>query len=453
MTAVGAVLALTAGTALVGMGVATAAGPVSQAEGRFLGGTVLGLDLDSVLTVAPATAVNPGEPDRVVSPNPLDVSALNAVDVEITPGVNLLGDNALLSLGAVNQVAVADADGGSLGASGAVNDSGAIDIGGAGVPPSDATLDLAPLIDTLPAVSPVLSDAGLTVGAVAATATQAAGAGAQTGDYGIASLDLSLTSPTLAAVTGDLDATLTSLQPTVDGLVDLISDVVPGAEVTGIPDLADLVATLSVVSTADGSITADLDTGVITIDIAAVLAAQGLDLNDLGPSTSLVPFITDALTTELLPAISAELTALGEQIAAAIDSIEVVTVLGPVVPAVIAGILAAAIDEVTAPIDVVVAGLGDEVITPLATALETVLELNANVQTTADGVFTERALQIGLVPAAPVALINLASASVGPNQFPLPTPTATGIDPGTGPETGGTTVTITGTGFVPDATT
>jgi hypothetical protein len=101
------------------------------------------------------------------------------------------------------------------------------------------------------------------------------------------------------------------------------------------------------------------------------------------------------------------------------------------------------------------------------------LAVEANVQSTTGGAFTERALAVTVLPAAatPAARIELASATVGPNagpaeepdqpQPPEPpdpappaaAPTATALDPDHGPATGGTPVTVTGTGFVAGATT
>jgi len=53
-----------------------------------------------------------------------------------------------------------------------------------------------------------------------------------------------------------------------------------------------------------------------------------------------------------------------------------------------------------------------------------------------------------------VAPLHVAATSptTGIQCAPIPAPTATGINPNQGPTTGGTTVTITGTGFVPDQT-
>lgn len=53
---------------LGGAAPAMAADPVSQSEGRFLGGTVLGTDLASLLSVASAQAASAGVPVEMLNP-------------------------------------------------------------------------------------------------------------------------------------------------------------------------------------------------------------------------------------------------------------------------------------------------------------------------------------------------------------------------------------------------
>ncbi|MEJ8282370.1 choice-of-anchor G family protein, partial [Curtobacterium citreum] len=444
---------LGAGGSILAAAPAMAAPVASTAEGRFISGSALGLNLDDILTVTPADAVNTGgAADTDV--HPLDVTALNAVNVNLGGGLNLLGNNGILTLGAVNQYAAANADGSSVAASGAVTNTGGIGVGGQdGVPQSNATLDLSGLIGT--DLAGALANAQLEVGAVSATAAQAAGPdGAQTGDYGIAGLDLSLTSPALGATVTDLRTTLGTLQPTVDNLENLLAVLGPLVEVDGIPNLVTVLdSATGEVTSADGSITANLQTGAITVDVAAVLTNAGLDINNLPANTELLPYITDALTTQLLPAVTTALQGVVTQLTASLQGLSV-TVLGVPVPVgQVLPIVNPVLAQVVAPINQVVAGLGATVVTPLAEALTTVVSLQANVQeTSADGVFTQRALRVALLPAAGTAVVNLASAAVGPNAGPLAVPTITALDPDNGPVAGGTVVTVTGTGFTDDAT-
>src|SRR5690606_38031403 len=130
---------------------------------------------------------------------------LNAIPVSLGP-VNLLGSNPILTLGAVGQYAQANADGSAVAAAGAVTDSGAIAVGGAGVPLANAALNLSGLLGS--GDTGLISELGLNIESIAARAVQAAGAGgAQTGTYGIADISLDLRSPAVAQILGGLRTT------------------------------------------------------------------------------------------------------------------------------------------------------------------------------------------------------------------------------------------------------
>ncbi len=97
------------------------------------------------------------------------------------------------------------------------------------------------------------------------------------------------------------------------------------------------------------------------------------------------------------------------------------------------------------PLDVAL----DPVISALSDSLKPILSLETNYQkTTPSGAFEVSALHIALLKDAG-AVANLAEVTVGPNRTPVVTPApviaANGITPTSGPTTGGTTVTITGT--------
>ncbi|MCU1659237.1 MAG: Cable pili-associated 22 kDa adhesin protein, partial [Pseudonocardiales bacterium] len=222
--------------------------------------------------------------------------------------------------------------------------------------------------------------------------------------------------------------------------------------VTGIPDLAAMVGALGVVTSADGSIAADLQTGSISIDVARILTTAGLDLHSLPANTDLVPLITGALASQLLPAVSSALTGLIDQVTSSIGSIAITVASIPLPLGAVTALLAPLLTSVTAPIFTSISGLGASVVSPLGGALTQVLSLEANVQDTVAGVFTERALRVGLLPAASpaAAVVDLASASVGPNNGPaaVVAPTATGLTPDHGPAGGGTSVTVSGSAFV-----
>jgi len=433
---------------------ATAAPAASIAEGRFLDGTALGLDLANVLLLQPAAATNTGQPAPVTQSTPLDVTVLNAARADLGSGIQLLGPNGLLTVGAVNQYAQANANGSSTAASGAVTNGGAIGVGGqAGVPQANASFNLSRLVNTQ-----ALANLRVTTGALSATAAQAAGPnGAQTGAYQIADLDLSLTSPVLATTINGLRSTLTGLQPTVDAIPGTLTGLLgPTVQVTGLPNLTTLGNSLTTVTSADGSITANLQTGAITIDVPTALATQGVNINTLPAGTELTPYITTALTTQLLPAVTVALQSLVTQITSGLNGVTAtVNVLGARVPvslAVLSPVLNTVIGTVVAPVNTVISGLGGTVVTPLASALTGVVSLRANNKTTAGGTFTQSALRVGLLGVLQAGTaVELASASVGPNAGPLAAPTLTGITPVEGPVAGGTAVTLTGSAFTADS--
>lgn len=445
---------LSSGALLLGSAApAMAADPVSQSEGRFLGGSVLGTDLATLLSVASAQAASAGIQDEML--NPLSVAALNAVDIPLG-AINLLGANGVLTLGAVAQYALAEADGSSLAAAGAVTDAGAIGVGGVGgVPVSDASLDLSDLIPG--GLAGVLGGVSLDVGALAARATQAAGSGgAQAGSYSIADLDLDVTSPAVAQVLATLRTTLAGLQSSVDGIADVLDTLTLGlAVVTGIPQLTDIVDALGPVTSGDGSLRVDLQSGTIEIDVAALVDAAGPDLNNLPADTELLPLIAATLTTQLLPTITTALTNLTGALTAALNGIGA-TVLG--LPIDVGDLLSAVtpvLTSVTGVVNTAISSLDPVLDDTLAGALPDVVGLVANAQDSSAGRFTETALRVSVLPlAGPAATLDLASASVGPNGGPViaAVPTSTGIDPDHGPEAGGTVVTITGTDFTSDAT-
>ncbi|MET3806568.1 hypothetical protein ABIB25_003584 [Nakamurella sp. UYEF19] len=428
--------------------------PVAQSQGRFLSGTIGVTNLDNVAALVPATAVNTGGP-AVVNDHPLDATVLNAIDLPLGNGIALLGNQGILTLGAVEQYAKASPDGSSYGASGALDNNGAISTG-AGTPGiADAQLDLTALAGA-GSLTGVISAGTLNVGAVSGTANQTA-AGVQSGTYKIASLKLNLSSPLIANLTSGLNTTLTGLQPVVNGIQTTLNGLLVGlVTVNGLPNLGTLTSGLTTVTSADQSITVNLQTGAITVDVNKLLITAGLDINNLPPNTQLLPKILNALTTQLVPAITSALTGLITQITASLGNVTATVAGIPVSLAILTPVLNGVITQVTAPITTASGTVGSTLIPQLGTGLSALLSLKANVQPTAPSgpTFTERALSIGLLPGvggvSTVATVNLGSATVGPNGltglFTL------SLDPDHGTPAGGTSVTITGGGFVPGAT-
>ena len=142
--AIAAATGLVGALVLSGAGANAAPGDLSEAEGRFLSGTVAGLDLDTVAALEGALAETPsGTP---LDTHPLSAEVLSALEIDLTGALQLLGPNGVLALGAVNQYAEANPDGSARAASGAVSDQGAISVGGSAEFPSDARLELTQLL-------------------------------------------------------------------------------------------------------------------------------------------------------------------------------------------------------------------------------------------------------------------------------------------------------------------
>jgi len=421
-----------------------AATPVSQATGDFLSGTALGVDLATLVSLQGAAATNTGSPATVEQAHPLDVTALSLVNVSLGGGLQLLGGvNPILDIGAANQYARANNDGSSYGASGAVDNQGAVSVGAGGVPQGDATINLNPVISSL-GLSGVLSNARLSVGALAGTATQTA-AGAQSGTYEIADLNLDLTSPLVAAIKATVvPGVVGPVQTLLDGLGTLLGGVVTA------PDLQTTVNALGNLSLAGGTLLVNLDTGAVHVDVGEFLAFHGININAQPPNTDLTAVLHTLLAQDLLNGLTSTLNTLITDLVAAVNT----TTVAGVPVAVVTAALAPIITQLTNGLQGVISSLTPTVIDPVLNAVDQIAQITLNKQTTSGGTFTETALAVALVPASPLATVNLASASVGPNAGPAAAPpTSSGINPNLGPTTGGQTVTITGTNFVPGATT
>lgn len=423
------VLALTTGTATA------ASPPVSQATGYFLRGAVGGTDLATLVSLADAAAVNTGGPAVTVA-NPLAATVLDALTIPVGPINVPIGDATGLQLGVLEQYAQASPDGSAVASSGAVANNGAISAGG--TTPATAgnlSLDLGKLASTsgLPAGLTTLlgtvGDLRLSAGALAGRATQApfaatGAAGAQAGTYQIGSLTLDV-----AAGSG-FTALTTALTGAATGLLTSLTGALPPGLVT-FPAPATLLADLTDVHGAGFS--ANLVAGTLSLDLVALVeAATGKNINALPPGTELLPLITAALPG-IATAIATAVTSAGSTFVASLGAL---TVAGQPLPlgqflgtfgALTAG-FPAALSAVTTQFASALGTLG--------TALSQLLDLTANVQSTAGGQFTETALQLALLPsgvpggaATPAALLlGLGNAAVGPGTplvaTPTPTPTA-----------------------------
>jgi len=310
----------------------TDTGYASTAFGRFLSGSILSQNLDPIVdlngvtvsqdaagavSVDPADAIDQGStPPTATYTNPLDVSVLSLLDIDLT---GLTVGLPVGSAGAVNQYAQVSGHGNAAGAAGLVSNSGGVGI--TPLTPDDdlpepATIGLSTF---LPAVAGI-ADANLQVGAVAASsqldwcaALRSAlwGDGSVSGitrDYGIAGLGLQLDSPLLGDLIDVVNDGVTDLGTGVDSLLgsnglisnaiqaQLLAALLPGqslADVTAAVSLSGLdlpgsVSTLLTTPLTDGVVTIDLAAGTIEVDLDALLGYDSTSINNLAPNTELV---------------------------------------------------------------------------------------------------------------------------------------------------------------------
>ncbi len=406
--------ALTVGVAVAAMvssggGAAGAATPISQSEGRFLTGTAAGQSFDSVAALNGETAKYPGNP----GPNQNNLSGsvlgqalaspLGNISVPFPGGV---------TFGAVGQFAQAGKDGSASASSGLIGSNGAINVGGSGN--SDlATIDLANLPGAAPLTS-LLGDLKLTVGAVSGRAQQAAfgkkladpsanctggtykrvSDSNQAGSYQFANLTLSATSPLLST----LGTTLTSTLGTAISQFNAAAGSFPGGLVTisGLPTAAQLTQDFTV-SLAGGGITASLTDGSVSIDLAKILKSDGLDINNLCPNTSLLPYLTDALSG-LPAAVDALVNSLITKLNTSLGAVVIKIAGVPLSLTQLTGLITPVIGALTSNLGLVTTAL-DTALKPAVAALSTnLLDLTANAQNESSGTFTEAALMLTLIP-------------------------------------------------------
>ena len=288
-----------------------ATAPLAQSAGRFLDGSLGGNPVQQLADLTDARAKSPG---TQTTQNPLNATVAGALNVPLT-GALQLPTLAGIKLGAANQVAVAHADGYSYGASGAVANSGGVSVGGNNnAYPAGAEIDLdASALGALPTIPvPGASAAGalgavkVKIGAVSSLAQTKSGGAAVplgTNHYGIASLSLSLGSPALAGLLGQVTsqaAALNALLGPVQTILTTASLALP-ASCTITPG-----SLPSSISLDSGAIVIDVATGTISLDVAKLLQVLGLNINSLPANTDLLSYVLTQLPTILaagLPAV------------------------------------------------------------------------------------------------------------------------------------------------------
>ncbi|MEV8254482.1 IPT/TIG domain-containing protein [Rhodoglobus sp. NPDC076762] len=300
---------------------------------------------------------------------------------------------------------------------------------------------------------------------------------------------------------GSLVGAVSSVALSTLGGLGLVSTTGTSASVT--LDLPGALAPLYVPMTSD-AVTIDFGTGEITVDLAEL---KGGSLSGQPANTSVLTSAElTAITTSVTTLVGQFADNVEDAVTAALDAAEVdievtlginlglgviplasVTVEGTlaelasssgtigiaalgvldisalttaIVGGVVAPLVSDLLDPSTAALQIFVAGLQSGVVTPVIaalspvlTALESVLAITINNQeligTAPEQQFVETALRVGLLAQGPVASLlelDVARSAVGPNHTGV-VPVISDVDPASGPATGGTAVTITGTGF------
>ncbi|MCU1469521.1 MAG: choice-of-anchor family protein [Glaciihabitans sp.] len=305
--------------------------PTSMASGQFLSGAIGGVSLDNIAAVGAASVHNNGSQGTQVSRDPLSVSALRTTLINQPGGVQLnLGD--VIDLGALSQYAQANSDGSSTAASGAISNDGGIGVGTVGTNGSGSTsINLDSLLNAR--FAKVLTDMSLKADAVAAEAS--AKLNTASGKYALAGLTLNFTSPAIAnlgskvssalapvaAQIGELNGSNGDLAGSVNGVVSGISPTLdlPGAHATVSAKVsADLNAALKPLLTGiygNGAVTFNLQTGAVSVDLAALLGGK---LNSEPVGTQV---LSDAVVNEILKGITGTIATLGDQIKAKVTNV------------------------------------------------------------------------------------------------------------------------------------
>ena len=495
VAAAGATVALTlAGAGLWALPAQAAPGDVSTATGQYLSGSLIGLDAALVASLGGESAASTGTADQT-NANNLDVGVLGIVNLSAPGGIQIPLD--LGGAGVVSQYASALQNGSSVGASGLTSASGDVGTGitpAPGVAPGPLHVNLAQAVSSLglpTATLNELSQLDLSVGVTGARAAQAA-PGAPTGAYSIAGAGLSFVSPTVAGLTGAINGQVANVQNVVNGLAGPTGTLAQALEILNIPGVLSTTATVTatdlqaavapllagpITDPAYPGVSLDLSTGRVTVDLGAITGLEGL-----APNTELLsgPVIAEigtrvsgvvgSLITRVQDTLTTTTDALAVNISSSVLGLNVITVnstigrllagdtTGVSVAGVAAGIpLSTVVSALVTPLNGIgtaVTALGPAVIAPVANTLvpaldpvlSQVVDLTANNQETAGDVFTETALRAVVLPAASALVLNVSSASVGPNALATP-PVIGSLAPTSGPEAGGTPVTITGTGF------
>ncbi|WP_456696390.1 choice-of-anchor G family protein [Aeromicrobium sp. P5_D10] len=414
----------------------------SYSAGRFLSGSIGGTNLDTLAKLDGVSAANPGNPGA--NTNPLSLTLLGSIPINLPGGLNLNLADFLSpsngSAGVVNQYAAASSTNKAAGASGAVNNTGAVLAPGNGEFPADAKISLDGGL--LNGINDELAGVDLTIGALSSV-TSVDGSTA-TRDYQIGGLKLDVSVPLLGTLVGDLtnaldplkaidDITISPAQlcplvndtlsvtttalfaqletlglgPVVEALetalallpgggpasLDLCNLGALGTILTG-PILGQLIevnitglgsVTNGLESFSGGGVAVDLSTGKITLDLAAILTAADVDLNNLPPNTDIVSFLTsDLISGKITAIINSAITDIVDSIG---DVAVTVSVAGTALPTIDLGTITDPLTNVLDAVSAAVAGIGapiDDLLGTLAPDLGKIVKLTGNKQSSSN---------------------------------------------------------------------
>ncbi|MHA7168722.1 PVV-CTERM domain-containing choice-of-anchor G protein [Arthrobacter bambusae] len=367
----------------LGFGLAAApsatAGPtdiISSGSGQIIDGSVLAMpNFAGLASNGAATAQQIGTPPSgpavIESSTPLDLSAAFGI-VNVGAGnIPLLGNNGIIQLGAVSQYGKAVNDGSSAAFSGTVSGApGLVTLPG-GLPTSGSPS--IPAAEIKVGTANILGGADLVnldlkITTLAAAAKQDQGA-APAGAYSVAGVSADLGGTVIGGVAGTVGTAINTANLVLGPLGVTVANPVAG--------------------------------GTISITEADLLAVAGVpSLNALPPGTDLVLFLPQAVAAKITSLVNSTLA----------SATAAVNALGP-----IAQITAGpALAVLTTALNGVVSGVSSTIVTPLSNALTALVSAKVNVQQSSGGIFTERALQVGIAGGS-IATVNLANASVGPN--------------------------------------
>ena len=296
---------------------------VAEAEGVLLSGSGI-VNVDSIAQLGGAYSARGATTGGGTTNQPLNLTALNAVGVDLGNDVDLLGPNGILTLGVDGQYATTSANGATA-SSGLLTNDGGIGVGtGSGT--GAATLNLNPLFSRVGADTTVLSNAQLQVGALASRLSATRGSTVTTAsDYRIAGANLNLTSPAVAGLTTSLRTQLRNVSSSVNGVLGT-NGVLPGTTTavtnqiqqllrqallglvtvngttvtaTANLNLDDTLAQVLQQPLTDGAVTITPSTGTITVDLDKLTALNGQPANTPVLTTAAVNTINQSIATIL----------------------------------------------------------------------------------------------------------------------------------------------------------